>query len=197
MYYASVSRIQSGSEPGRRWRWLVRRLIHRHRCGAFPLVLVNLDEQRLFFYRQGRSDACYPVSTSRFGAGNIENSLRTPLGVHRVSELIGADAPPLTVFRARKASGEIATINNPSQQGADLICSRVVRLVGLEPGTNQGGDCDSEQRNIYIHGTCDEERVGTPASRGCVRMKNQDVIALFDQLVVGSLVHFFSGKARF
>ncbi len=191
------SSFQSCPEPGRRWRWLVRRLVLRHHCGVLPLVLINLDEQRLFLYRQARPVACYPISTSRFGAGNIEHSLRTPLGVHRVSELIGADAPPLTVFKARQASGEIATINSPSQQGLDLVCSRVVRLVGLEPGTNLGGDCDSEQRNIYIHGTSDEQHIGMPASQGCVRMKNQDVIELFDQLVVGSLVHLFAAKTRF
>ena len=95
-------------------------------------------------------------------------------------------------FKARRASGEIASLNRYATISSnDVICTRILWLTGLEPGINQGGQHDSKRRCIYIHGTIDEKRMGRTSSIGCIRMRNQDLTELFDVLQVGSLVHIF------
>jgi UDP-N-acetylmuramate--alanine ligase len=127
----------------------------------------------------------YPVSTSAFGVGGAEGSYRTPPGFHRVREMIGAGAPAGTVYVGRAPTGE-------TWQGADtpddLILTRILTLEGLEPGVNQGVGCDSLARYIYIHGTNHEQKLGTAASHGCIRMANRDVVDLFDRLKPGDPV---------
>lgn len=158
-----------------------------HQTGT--VLLVDVSRQQLFLYRNGRETARYPVSTSKYGIGSKSGSNKTPLGAHYVRKKIGADVAPGTIFKARKNTGRIAEIEHqPRATGDDYVTSRILWLSGLEPGKNRGGDVDSFQRYIYIHGTHEEGLIGQPASHGCIRMKNADVIELFEQVPESSLV---------
>jgi L,D-transpeptidase YbiS len=133
--------------------------------------------------------ARYPVSTALKGAGEEKNSYRTPRGRHIVRAKIGKDAPLGSVFRGRRATGEIWTPQLGEQHpGRDWILTRILWLSGCERGRNRLGNVDSMQRYIYIHGTPDREPMGAPRSHGCVRMRSRDVIALFDAVPVGTRV---------
>ena len=153
-------------------------------------LVVDVTSQQLYLFEQGQLVGAYPVSTAERGTGNREGSLQTPLGLHRVDEKIGAGAPLGMIFRGRRPTGQQAEIlTGPNERAArDDVTTRILWLAGLEPGVNQGGDVDSKRRYIYIHGTPEEGRIGQPASHGCVRMTNEDVIELFDRVEVGALV---------
>jgi hypothetical protein len=125
----------------------------------------------------------FRISTSRFGIGQLAGSNRTPLGLHRVGVKIGAGQPLGTVFECRRPVG----LTWQGQPRA-AIAHRILRLEGLEPGFNQGGDVDSFRRYIYIHGLGDEPSLGRPASRGCIHMAAADLMPLFDRVPVGTLV---------
>ena len=137
----------------------------------------------------GKSLAAFSVSTAKNGAGCEKNSGCTPLGAHIIRAKIGANVPENTVFAGRRPTGEIWT---PQLAAAyperDWILTRILWLSGKEPGKNRLGNVDSMQRYIYIHGTPDTEPMGQPRSHGCVRMRNQDIIALYDQVDVGTPV---------
>ena len=162
------------------------------RFGPSPnqqIVIVDVSEQQLSLYQDGRPVAHWPVSTSQYGTGNRENSLRTPLGVHRVARMIGADAPVGTLFKARRDTGRTVTILTDDRAAdGDYVTTRILWLEGLEPGVNKGPGIDSFKRYIYIHGTAEEGRIGRPFSHGCVRMDNRAVIELFDRVREGTLV---------
>jgi len=152
-------------------------------------IRVSVSRQRLFLYEGGEAVREYPVSTAKKGTGNRIGSYRTPLGLHRVSALIGDGAESGTVFVGRRDTGRVAEIHtDPVKTGEDAITTRILRLEGLEPGINRGGDVDTFRRYIYIHGTHEEGLIGSPASRGCIRMRNRDVIELFDLVDTGTLV---------
>jgi lipoprotein-anchoring transpeptidase ErfK/SrfK len=123
------------------------------------------------------------------GAGERIGSQQTPRGAHEVRELIGEGAPCGAVFVGRHATGEVCTRElraaNPDR---DWILSRVIWLSGLEDGRNQGGEVDTYDRYIYIHGTPEDEAVGQPHSHGCIRMRNEDIIELFELLEIGTHV---------
>lgn len=157
---------------------------------AGQALVVDVTGQQMYLFEQGRLVGSYPVSTAEKGTGNHEGSLQTPLGLHRVDEKIGAGAPAGMIFRGRRPTGQRAEIlTGPDERAArDDVTTRILWLAGLEPGVNQGGDVDSKRRYIYIHGTPEEGRIGRPASHGCVRMTNADVIELFDRVEVGALV---------
>lgn len=165
------------------------RLAANDEAGDQALV-VDVPGQRLYLYESGELVGSFPVSTAERGTGNREGSMKTPLGLHRVDEKIGAGAPRGMIFRGRRPTGELAEIlTGPDQRAAhDDVTSRILWLEGLEPGVNRGGEVDSRQRYIYIHGTPEEGRIGQPASHGCVRMTNADVITLFDRVREGALV---------
>ncbi|MEW6591618.1 MAG: L,D-transpeptidase [Pseudomonadota bacterium] len=131
----------------------------------------------------------YPVSTATNGPGEQSGSYCTPRGRHRIAEKIGAGAPMYAAFKARELTGEIWTpaldAENP---GRDWILTRILWLEGMERGRNQGGPVDTHDRYIYIHGTHEEHKLGTPASHGCIRMRNADVIDLFNLVEVGTEV---------
>lgn len=157
---------------------------------AQPYVVVSIAAQRLYLMQGGRLLKTYPVSTSAFGPGFRQGSNQTPLGLHRVREMIGDGAPPGMVFKARRPTGRIADIiRDPIDVPEDDVTTRIMWLEGLEPGVNQGGNVDSYRRYIYIHGTPEEGLIGRPASHGCVRMLNADVIDLFGRLGEGALVY--------
>ena len=157
--------------------------------GQINLAIV-LSTQRLELRRGDVSIAHYPISTARNGAGERLNSECTPRGRHVIAAKIGAGAPPNTVFTARQATGEIYSPAYAAAQppGRDWILTRILWLSGCEPGLNQGGECDSYSRYIYLHGTPDETSLGIPGSRGCIRLRNADVIALFDRVEIGAPV---------
>ncbi len=161
---------------------------------GFPAAIVKVNEQNLFLFEKNKLIAEYPVSTSRYGVGQIEGSYMTPLGVHYVQEKIGAQSKCGEIFLSREPTHTMVNIeHNAVSTDKECITSRILWLSGMEEGFNKGinsaGECvDSYERYIYIHGTHEEGLIGQVASIGCVRMKNIDVIDLFDRLVLSSLV---------
>lgn len=139
---------------------------------------VSISRQRVFGIKNRKVLFAFRCSTAARGAGNAADSYKTPLGWHRIGERFGDGLPWGAVFKERKYTGEIW---NPSHSTTDdLILSRILWLRGLEPGVNAGPGVDSHARFIYIHGTPEEGKLGTPASHGCVRLSNDNVIELFD-----------------
>lgn len=123
----------------------------------------------------------YPVSTAANGPGEIAGSYQTPRGQHLVRAKIGGDQPVNAVFRSRRPTGEIYTPElGETQPERDWILSRILWLSGAEPGFNRLGECDTMRRYIYIHGTPDETFEQAPSSHGCIRMRNADLVELFD-----------------
>lgn len=155
-----------------------------------PLIIISASEQRLFLIKDSRVVASHLISTAEAGLGSRKGSNKTPLGVHRVSQKFGKDAQAGTIFKARQNTRRVAKIlTEPGKRSnADNVTSRILWLSGMETGINKGGNVDSHARYIYIHGTDEEGRLGKPASHGCIRMKNQAVIKLFEQVPVGTLV---------
>lgn len=157
------------------------------------VLLVSTAEQAvLLLRRQNRmaggfpfytTDRRYRVSTSSRGAGQRINSFQTPLGLHHVASKIGGGQIRGTVFRGRQPVGLTWKGNLDAK-----IAHRILWLAGLEPGINQGGHVDSFARYIYIHGVGCERGLGRPASSGCVHMAADDLIPLFDELPIGTLV---------
>ncbi|HIJ65658.1 MAG TPA: L,D-transpeptidase [Candidatus Hydrogenedentes bacterium] len=145
---------------------------------------VSVDEQKVRAIRDGAVVWEAPCSTSSRGTGQRINSNKTPLGWHTVTRKVGADAPWGQVFRAQRPTAEIWQPGTHLEE--DLVLTRILLLSGDEPGFNQGGEVDSAARCIYVHGTNEEERIGVPASHGCIRLRNDDVIALFELIPEGT-----------
>lgn len=145
---------------------------------------VSISGQRLVGIQSGVAQFVYPCSTAARGTGNREGSNQTPLGWHEVAERIGDGLPEGAVFTERKYAGRAWTKDAPTEK--DFVLTRILWLRGLEPGTNLGKGVDSHDRYIYIHGTPAEDKIGTPASLGCIRMRNRDVIELFDCAPIGT-----------
>jgi L,D-peptidoglycan transpeptidase YkuD (ErfK/YbiS/YcfS/YnhG family) len=148
------------------------------------VLTVNISHQTVSLFKDNRFVKIFPCSTSRFGIGQKEGSNFTPLGLHRIAEKIGDGAPAGTIFKAREAVGTVA------ERGvaAGGITTRILWLEGLEPGFNQGGNVDTHDRYIYIHGTGDQASLGKPASHGCIHLADADLISLFNLLPSGTLV---------
>ncbi|WP_287368709.1 L,D-transpeptidase [Thauera sp.] len=153
---------------------------------------IRIDLGRQCLELLGDDGACirrYAVSTALNGPGEESGSQRTPRGRHRVRARIGAGAPSGTVFRGRRPTGERWTpAFAAAHPGRDWILSRILWLCGEEPGRNRLGRVDSMRRYIYIHGTGDDQPMSVPLSHGCVRMRNGDVIELFDLVPTGTKV---------
>lgn len=131
----------------------------------------------------------YPVSTARNGPGELQDSEQTPRGWHVVRARIGAGQPVNTVFRGRRPTGEIySPALREAQPERDWILTRILWLSGLEPGRNRLGEVDTMRRFIYIHGCPDEDELGVPGSHGCIKMRNMDVMELFERVQVGTRV---------
>lgn len=153
------------------------------------MCLVSIPEQALHLLDGDRVLQSWPVSTSRYGVGGKNDSMKTPPGAHRVAECIGDGIALHTVFKGRVAQEEMAEIEaEPRATERECITTRILWLDGLEPGVNKGGEMDSYQRYIYVHGTHEEGLIGQAASIGCIRMRGADVIELFDQVSVDTLV---------
>jgi lipoprotein-anchoring transpeptidase ErfK/SrfK len=132
---------------------------------------ISIRDQRLTLTRDGESICSYPVSTSRFGIGTEEGSMKTPLGSFRIAEKIGDGAAPGTIFKARVP----LRLDDPLPDTEDFVTTRILWLDGVDEK-----NANTRDRYIYIHGTKHEDKIGTPDSHGCIRMRNADVIELFD-----------------
>lgn len=152
-------------------------------------IEIRLPDQVLVLRQQDGSLRDYPVSTARNGPGEMTGSECTPRGWHHIRARIGHDAPPGSVFVGRRPTGEIYSAELANRfPGRDWILSRILWLSGDQPGFNRLGRVDSMRRYIYIHGCPDTEPMGVPASHGCIRMTNADVIDLFGRVTVGQRV---------
>lgn len=152
-------------------------------------ILIAISRQTLQFTRRGEIRGRWPISTSRFGPGELADSMGTPRGRHRIRACIGKGQSPGAVFVGRRATGEIYSEELARQYpGRDWILSRILWLCGEQPGYNRHGRVDSMRRYIYIHGTPDSEPMGVPRSHGCVRMRNAHVIELFELVGPGCRV---------
>lgn len=152
-------------------------------------ILVDLASQSLELLEGDRVLQGYSVSTGSKGAGEQQGSGCTPRGLHRVRIRIGEGCPEGAVFVGRRPTGEIYSSELARQYpDRDWILTRILWLTGLEPSRNRGGSLDTLRRYIYIHGCPDREPMGRPCSHGCIRMRNADVIELFDSVRTGTLV---------
>lgn len=143
-------------------------------------VVISVKDQKLAVLDRETPIAVYPVSTSKYGVGDWRGSYRTPLGELEIARKIGDGMPLGTVFKDRRRTGEIVAINAP---GRDPIVTRIIWLRGLELQ-----NANAFRRDIYIHGTPEERNIGLPVSYGCVRMKSEDVIKLYDVIGAGARV---------
>ena len=145
------------------------------------LIVVSVADQRLALLAPTAPPRLYPVSTSKWGTGARQDSQQTPLGWHRVADWIGESARPGQAFVSRQPIDEVLPPENwRSTLATDYVLTRILWLDGLEPGVNRGGNVDSRSRYIYLHGTNQEHLLGQPASHGCIRLANRDVMELFD-----------------
>ena len=153
------------------------------------LLYVSVKMQKMYHIINNEVVQTYTISTAKKGVGNIKNSEQTPLGLHSVYEKHGDNTPLNGRMIGRIFYGQIATIyNDSSRSKTDDVTTRILWLSGEEEGINNGGNLDSYQRHIYIHGTSEEGRLGTPASHGCIRMNNKDVLELYNKIPVGTKV---------
>ena len=143
-------------------------------------LVISTRDQKLALLDRGNLMTVYPVSTSKFGLGDWRGSRFTPLGNLQIAEKIGDNAQPGTVFKSRRRTGEIVLVNSP---GRDPIVTRILWLRGLE-----AQNANAFRRGIYIHGTPEEWKIGSPASYGCVRMRSSDIIQLYNIVGVGAAV---------
>ena len=143
-------------------------------------VIVSVPDQRMVVLTDGKPEASYPVSTSKFGTGDREGSYSTPLGHLCVRRKIGGGVPLGTVFKSRRPTGEVLP---PDAPGRDPIVTRILWLDGLEAHNR-----NAFSRCIYIHGTPQESMIGTPASYGCIRMRSSDVAELYEMVGYGAHV---------
>ena len=144
---------------------------------------IDINKQQLTLFQDDTVIATYAISTAKNGVGQKNGSECTPLGLHCIDSKIGADVEENTVFVARQETGEIFSEelkkNNPDR---DWILTRILWLSGLEQGKNKGGEVDTKGRYIYIHGCPDSDSFSSPSSHGCVKMRNKDIIELFENV---------------
>jgi len=161
------------------------------------VILVDVSRQTLSLLGEQDTQQSWPVSTAAAGTGNRQGSLQTPLGAHAIADKIGDDMPLCSIFKGRMPTGAVADINNTEHSdGQDLVTTRILWLKGLESGHNLGGDVDTQARYIYIHGTPEEGLIGQPASHGCIRMRNADVIELFNRVDIDTPVYICESQNR-
>jgi hypothetical protein len=164
-------------------------------------IVINIDSQTMLVYYKNVVERQFKISTSRNGIGNVIDSYKTPLGKHSICEKIGEFAPIYTIFKSRQNTGNVCkTLNMPINDNEDLILTRILRLQGEEPGLNYGYTIDSKcidsyDRCIYIHGTNREDLLSIPASNGCIRMANLDIIELFAKVNIGTIVDIQSSSS--
>ncbi|MBC7980750.1 MAG: L,D-transpeptidase [Armatimonadetes bacterium] len=151
-------------------------------------MLVSVNDQKMVLLRDGKPIKTYKISTSKFGLGDKPGSNRTPLGRMKIAQKIGNGAPAGAVFKSRRPTGEVIRPNAP---GRDPIVSRILWLTGTESANR-----NTFRRFIYIHGTPEMHRLGTPASYGCIRMGCSDVVDLYDRVGTGADVYIIRGSIQ-
>jgi lipoprotein-anchoring transpeptidase ErfK/SrfK len=153
------------------------------------LLLVSISEQKMYYLKDNKIINTFVISSSEYGTGSKAGSNKTPLGLHKVKSKYGDETPINGRMIGRVFYGQIATLyNDTTKSKTDDVTSRIFWLEGLEKDKNKGKGIDSYKRYIYIHGTSEEGRLGKPASHGCIRMKNKEVIDLYKLIEVGTLV---------
>ncbi|MDP4846428.1 MAG: L,D-transpeptidase [Akkermansiaceae bacterium] len=149
-------------------------------------MIVSVRDQKMLLLRDGKPVKSYKVSTSKFGVGDIPSSNRTPLGRMKIAKKIGGGQPAGAVFKSRQPTGEVLKPNAP---GRDPIVSRILWLTGTESHNR-----NAFRRYIYIHGTPEQYRLGTPASYGCIRMGSKEVVDLYNRVGTGADVYVIRGS---
>lgn len=150
-------------------------------------IEVDIAKQTMQVFAKDKLIKDYLVSTAKNGAGEVRDSFQTPRGKHIIRAKIGSGEPANSVFVQRRPTGEIYSLPMREQfPHRDWILTRILWLSGLEVGKNRLGNVDTMRRYIYIHGTPDDVVLGEPGSRGCIRMRNSDIIELFDLIPVGT-----------
>ena len=156
---------------------------------ANEVLYVSIKQQKLYHIQNDSIIKEYIISSSAYGIGSKAGSNKTPIGLHSIKEKYGDNTPINGRMTGRVFYGDIATIyTDETKSKTDDITSRIFWLEGMEKGKNKGKGIDSFSRYIYIHGTSEEGRLGKPASHGCIRMKNKEVIDLYNLVEVGTLV---------
>jgi len=163
-----------------RYLLLIAALLAPARLLATPSIVVSVPEQKLALVDGGVPIATFPVSTSKYGVGDQTGSYRTPLGEMEIASRIGGDAPMGAVFKHRVKTGEIL---RPNTSGRDPIVTRILWLRGCEQQ-----NAAAYSRNIYIHGTPQEQLIGRPASYGCIRMRSKDIVRLYNEVSAGTKI---------
>ena len=154
------------------------------------LIHISVLKQELNCFEADSLISTYQISTGKNGVGEQINSECTPRGWHKIYSVIGMEHEANSVFIARRWTGEIYSPElEKNSPGRDWIITRILQLEGLEPGRNKNGDVDSLKRCIYIHGTPDSTKLGIPGSRGCVRMRNNEIINLAQWVTTDTLVY--------
>lgn len=152
-----------------------------------PELIVDAKAQTLALITHGKTIKKYAISTGKNGLGETFGSEKTPRGWHIIRAKIGDHCQKNTVFVGRRPTGERYSPALGQQfPGRDWILTRILWLSGLEPGNNRLGNVDTMRRYIYIHGSPDSVKMGAPGSRGCIRMRNDDIIDLYQQVPVGT-----------
>jgi len=171
---------------------LLQRISHRLRAldiKQTPRTLrISLANQSLALLRQDGPAQSFLVSTGRKPPSCQEGSGGTPHGLHRIARKIGDGARLGEVFKGRRSIGKTYEELPPEKRARNLVTTRILWLAGLEPGLNAGPGRDSYERYIYIHGTNREDKIGQPASGGCIQLRNREMVALYDAVEVGDLV---------
>jgi lipoprotein-anchoring transpeptidase ErfK/SrfK len=164
--------------------------MHQQTKHAKLSVKVSVGGQTMtLFNQEGEVVREYRVATAKNGMGQQMGSECTPLGEHRIRAKIGTDEPADTVFIGRRPTGEIYTPElGEAYPNRDWILTRILWLCGCEPQHNRFGKVDTMRRYIYIHGAPDSHEMGVPSSRGCIKMRNHDIIEFFDLVEVGTTV---------
>ena len=153
------------------------------------ILFVSVKEQKMYHIVKNTIEKEYHVSTAKKGVGNKKNSFMTPYGLHYIREKHGSETPLNGRMIGRVFYGQIATIHNDSTSSkTDDITTRILWLSGMEKNVNKGGNLDSYNRYIYIHGTSEEGKIGTPVSNGCIRMLNNDIIELYNNVDIGTKI---------
>lgn len=156
---------------------------------SVQFIFISANQQMMHCFENDKPHKSYTISTGKNGLGEKTGSECTPRGWHRIYSKIGIDAALNSVFVSREWTGEIYTPELAAQfPGRDWILTRIMQLDGLEEGRNKGGDVDSLRRYIYIHGTPDTTELGKPGSRGCIRMRNSDLIELIGWVALDTRV---------
>ncbi len=168
---------------------LVNNYLDRKNAFTDEVIYVSIKQQKLYHIQHDSIIKEYVISSSAYGIGSASGSNKTPIGLHKIREKHGEKTPINGRMTGRVFLGNIATIyTDETKSKTDDVTSRILWLEGLEKGKNKGEGIDSFKRYIYIHGTSEEGRLGKPASHGCIRMKNKEVIDLYKLVEVGTLV---------